>query len=101
MCVLGFTGFFRISELLNLKVKDITFEIEGMKIFIEKSKCDQLREGHVVHIAKLESEFCPVACLKKYLAISKLNEQPKSFIICRLAKAKRGHNAIGKYPISY
>ena len=101
MCILGFTGFFRISELLNLKVKDITFESQGMKIFVEKSKCDQLREGHIVHIAMLNSNLCPVACLKKYLSTSRLDEQSESFVICRLARTKSGHNAIGKYPISY
>ena len=31
ICVLGFTGFFRISELLDLQVSDLNFKEDGMK----------------------------------------------------------------------
>ena len=48
LILLGFSGFMRISELLPLKVKHISFTESGMKIHIEKSKVDQLREGNTV-----------------------------------------------------
>ena len=34
-----------ISELLPLRIQNISFVEGGMKVFIEKSKVDQLREG--------------------------------------------------------
>ena len=37
MCLLGFSGFMRISELLNLKLKDITFVADGKKKFSSKN----------------------------------------------------------------
>ena len=49
-CLLGFSGFLRISELLEIHVGDVDFEDECMKILIPKSKCDQVREGHIVYI---------------------------------------------------
>ena len=37
----------------------------------------------------------------KYLKISKLDKEPESFLICRIYKTKKGHNAHGKQPLSY
>ena len=42
----GYAGLFRISELLNVKVKDISISDVGMTIFISQRKNDQFREGH-------------------------------------------------------
>ena len=47
ICVLGFAGFFRISELLNLQIKDISFKESWVEIFVKKSKTDQYREGNL------------------------------------------------------
>jgi len=101
ICVLGFSGFMRISEILALKIKDISFVDEGLKIFIETSKTDQLREGHILHISKTDTKCCPTYWLKHYISLSKLEKEEESFLICRLAKTKIGHNAIGKYSVSY
>ena len=99
-CLVGFSGFLRISELLEIKVQNLTFEDDCMKILIPKSKTDQVREGHVVYIGRSHSKYCPVSWLEKYLHQTKLNLSPESFIMCRMAKTKLGHNAIGKHHIS-
>ena len=52
ICVLGFTGFFRISELLNLQVSDLNFKEDWHKITIKKSKTDQIREENTGYISK-------------------------------------------------
>ena len=101
ICLIGFTGFLRVSELLNLKISDITFSKSGVTLFVEKSKTDQLREGNLVYISKLESRCCPVFWLNKYLSVTGLKDQSSAYLICRLFKTKKGHNAHGKYPISY
>jgi hypothetical protein len=58
--VLGFTGFFRYSDLVVLKAHDVKFFDEHMELFVEQRKNDQLREGDVVIISKGVTGACPV-----------------------------------------
>lgn len=57
LCTLGFFGFFRVDELLNVQLKHIKITEE---IFLEKSKVDQHRDGGTAYIFRLASKFCPV-----------------------------------------
>ena len=98
--ILGFAGFFRIQELLDIQIKHITGTKDSYEITVEKSKNDQYREGHKVYIAKTGKSTCPVHWLKKYLRLMKL-EKPNEFLICRLAKTKKGHNVLGAHAITY
>jgi integrase len=43
MTLLGYAGFLRISELLNIRRSDLSFHDDYMSIFIEKSKTDRYR----------------------------------------------------------
>ena len=47
-CLLGFAGFMRSSEILNIKVADIVFDQPFMAVFIESSKTDKYRDGSCV-----------------------------------------------------
>ena len=58
--LLSFMGFLRFNELSNLKRIDFIFHNTHMSIFIEKSKTDIYREGHWLHLAKLNSNLCPL-----------------------------------------
>ena len=49
-CLLGFSGFLRLSELLEIHVGALTFDEECMKILIHKATNDQARAGHIVYI---------------------------------------------------
>ena len=101
LCILGFSGFFRISELLDIQVRNITQRSNYIEILVSKSKTDQLREGHIVYISQTDTSTCPFMWLKKYLNVTGLKEDPDAYLICRLAKTKRGHNVLGKHSISY
>ena len=101
ICFLGFAGFLRISELQDVKMKHVTFKSDHMQILIEKCKTDQQREGEVVYVCKLGRKKCPVAITEKYVKMTNLDKKQESFLICRLAKTKKSHNALGKYPLSY
>ena len=59
-----------------------------------------MREGHVVHIARSNSLHCPVRWLSEYLERTDLISGEENYVISRLAKTKRGHNAHGKKPLS-
>ncbi|VDI82350.1 Hypothetical predicted protein [Mytilus galloprovincialis] len=52
MCLIGYAGFLRFSEIVNIRACDIQFQSTHMSIFIEKSKTDKYRQGSCVIIAK-------------------------------------------------
>ena len=58
ICIIGFAGFLRIGEMLEIKIKHISIFDDRVEILIPKSKTDQLREGYIVHIAKTETTAC-------------------------------------------
>ena len=67
--MIGFSGGFRRSELVNIHYDDIEFVTEGVKILIKRSKTDQTGEGSVKAIPYFDNqEFCPVVTLKNYVS---------------------------------
>ena len=66
--LIGFSGGFRRSELVNLELEDIEFVPEGVKLFIKRSKTDQSGEGMIKAIPYFENiNFCPVKALKNWI----------------------------------
>ena len=66
--LLGFSGGFRRSELVNIYYDDLEFVNEGVKIFIKRSKTDQSGEGMIKAIPYFDNKlFCPVTNLKKWI----------------------------------
>ena len=45
LCLIGYAGFFRFSELCHIKVCDVKFFPSYVSIFLESSKTDQFRDG--------------------------------------------------------
>ena len=74
--LIGFSGGFRRSELVNIHYDDIEFVIEGVKIFIKRSKTDQSGEGMIKAIPYFDNKtFCPVLSLNIGLIIVKLIQE--------------------------
>ena len=66
--LLGFSGGFRRSELVNIEFDDVEFVSEGVKIFVKRSKTDQSGEGMIKAIPYFENKlFCPVTKLKDWI----------------------------------
>ena len=66
--LVGFSGGFRRSELVNIDYDDIEFVSEGVKIFIKRSKTDQSGEGMIKAIPYFNNKtFCPVLALKHWI----------------------------------
>ena len=83
-------------------MKDIEYDEFGAKIFVSKSKTDQLREGNTVFISRTRTICCPVFWLQKYLNLTKLTSTPEAFLFCRLLfKTKTGHKVGGHLLIFY
>jgi site-specific recombinase XerD len=75
LILIGFSGGFRRSELVNIDLDDIEFTKEGVKIFIKRSKTDQSGEGMTKAIPYFkEKSFCPVIFLKQWIEISKIHK---------------------------
>ena len=66
--LIGFSGGFRRSELVNIDYDDLEFVNEGVKIFIKRSKTDQSGEGMIKAIPYFDNKiFCPVTKIKNIL----------------------------------
>ncbi len=94
LIMLGFSGGFRRSELVNIEYDDIEFVEEGIKIFIKRSKTDQIGEGSIKAIPYFKNfKYCPVIKLIewiKYLNINKgkiydISDKSVSLIIKKYA----------------
>ena len=66
--LVGFSGGFRRSELVNIDYDDIEFVSEGVKIFIKRSKTDQSGEGMTKAIPYFDNKtYWPVIGVKKLI----------------------------------
>ena len=70
LVLIGFSGGFRRSELVDIQYDDIEFVSEGVKIFVKRSKTDQSGEGMTKAIPYFKNKnFCPVKALKNWIEI--------------------------------
>jgi site-specific recombinase XerD len=75
LVLIGFSGGFRRSELVDIEYEDLEFVSEGVKIFVKRSKTDQSGEGMTKAIPYFDNEkFCPVIALKKWIEIFDLKK---------------------------
>lgn len=88
LCLLGFSGFLRYSELAKIKRNNIVFYDTHVEITIDKSKTDIYRRGNTVIIARTGNETCPVKWLKIYLKLAGLESDSDYFIFRSLSFLK-------------
>ncbi|MDB4119394.1 tyrosine-type recombinase/integrase [Candidatus Pelagibacter sp.] len=75
LVLIGFSGGFRRSELVDIEYEDLDFVEEGVKIFVKKSKTDQSGEGMTKAIPYFDNtNFCPVKALNKWVVAAELKE---------------------------
>ncbi len=88
---LGFHGFLRSHELLNLKRKDLKIKEnknnEYLQIYIEESKTDRYKRGNKIVLSARQDATCPVSLIKEYFQKASLNKKCNSSqkIFCNLA----------------
>jgi site-specific recombinase XerD len=81
LILIGFAGGFRRSELVALEYDDIEFVVEGVKIFVKRSKTDQSGEGMTKAIPSFNNAlYCPVVHLQNWIYELK-NKKGKIFSI--------------------
>lgn len=69
LLLVGFAGAFRRSELVALRVEDITVYDHGIELLIRRSKTDQTGKGRTVFIPQAKGERCPVKSLAYWLTL--------------------------------
>lgn len=75
LLALGFAGAFRRSELVALRVEDITLTNEGADVRIRRSKTDQEGAGHEISIPH-GTHLRPVEALQAWLSAAGIEHGP-------------------------
>ena len=89
-CLLGFAGFLRFDELINLRPCDFTINTKMMSIKIVWSKTDQLRLGDTVVVSRTGTPMCLVAMLQSYLLRTGTTTNDKNFLFRPIHCTKNG-----------
>lgn len=77
LLLIGFAGGFRRSELASLRVEDITFEPQGLRVLIRRAKNDQEGKGREIAIPHGRARAtCPVRSLEAWLDVAELKSGP-------------------------
>ncbi len=83
---LGFFGAFRRSELTQLTVDHLQWEVEGLRITLVRSKTDQEGQGHTKAIPYGEGDCCPARALRAWLTAAGIESGPVFRCITRWGK---------------
>ena len=77
LLLVGFAGALRRSELAALKVADLGFGADGMRVRLRRSKADQEGEGATLGLHYGERPFsCPVRSVQDWIRHSAITEGP-------------------------
>lgn len=100
LCLLGYAGFFRFSELCSIRACDIKFFPTYVSIFLESSKTDQFRDGAWVAIARSNQDTCPVKALEQYIAAAKI-DLGEDLPLFRALSSSRSTSKVRRQGLSY
>ena len=87
--LVGFAGFFRIDEIRNIALRDVSIHSDHMSVYVPQRKNDQYRYrvGHTAFLARTGKVTCPVAVTERLIKLL-----PQSFtafpLVRRIVKAK-------------
>lgn len=87
-CLLGYSGFLRVSELLAFKRSHFHLYDTHMLLVIQKSKTDIYRDGAHVVIARTGTRLCPVSNVEKYFSICSFDSN--DLIFRTISKTRNG-----------
>jgi integrase len=68
LILLGWAGAFRAGDLMGLRIEDVTFSAESVRIGLRRSKEDPLQRGDFVDVRVGSApEVCPVDALRRWM----------------------------------
>ena len=92
MCLIGYAGFLRFSEIVGIRGCDNKFFDLYVSIFIEKSKTDKYREGSYVIIAKTNTPTCQVNMLLDYVNCAGISLHEEKLIFRQICYCKSSNS---------
>lgn len=103
LCLLGYAGFFRFNELVQLRRCDFQFEDSFMRVFVHRSKTDVYRDGAWVVIAKTFKHTCPYLLVQRYFAAASFSADSEEFIFRPVVflRSTGTYKLRGSVPLSY
>ena len=97
--IIGYSGLFRISEILAISLNDINILGSSMSITIHKRKNDQFREGHTSFFSRSGKVTCPVSITERLISLLPSGTEFRSSpVVRRIIKSKkheRFHERLG------
>ena len=85
--LVGFAGFYRMDEIRNLSVKDVSICSEYMSVFMPKRKNDQYREGHTSLLTRSHKATCPVSITERLLKLLPSSSESSFPLVRRIVKS--------------
>ena len=77
LLLIQFSGALRRSELVDLRVLDLEFMPDGLKLRVRKSKTDQEGRGDFIGIVRGDhADTCPIRALKAWLGMADVQNGP-------------------------
>lgn len=67
LLLLGFSGAFRRSELVNVAREHLSFSEKGMDVVLPSSKTNQMGEHESKAILRIDGRYCPVDALENWI----------------------------------
>ena len=103
LCLLGYAGFFRFNELVQLRRCDFQFEDSFMRVFVHRSKTDVYRDGAWVVIAKTFKHTCPYLLVQRYFVAASFSADSEEFIFRPVVflRSTGTYKLRGSVPLSY
>ena len=98
LITLGFVGFLRWDDLINLNISDLSFHDNHFAIFLEERKNDQFREGSWIFIHSSGSFYYPVNLVNRFLILDGAEQGLPLFP--RISHTKNGFS-LRKQRLSY
>jgi integrase len=104
---IGYFGALRRSEIIKIRVEDLTWVEQGIDVLIPQSKTDQAHEGQFSAVPHGEGSLCAVRALKRWLEVAgietgyifrsikkgdKLQDMPLSGSAVNIILKSRAHN---------
>ena len=100
--VVSFAGFFRIDEMLTIRLQHAHICDGHMRIILPQCKNDQMRKGNEILIARTHSRYCPVGLTVIFWRKAEMDRNhSETFFIPRLLATKGGYVAHKSHGISY
>ena len=97
LLLVGFAGFFRIDEIRNIALGDVSIHSDHMSVYVPQRKNDQYREGHTAFLARTGKVTCPVAVTERLIKL--LPQSSSAFpLVRRIVKVRSKeyfHSSLG------